>query len=74
MKSKLKNIRKGSDSVTQYLLKIKEARDYLSAAGVFFADEDNVILALNGLPPKYNTFRCVVRGRESVITLKEFRS
>ncbi|XP_070675658.1 uncharacterized protein [Malus domestica] len=50
------------------------ARDYLAAAGVYFVDEDIVILALNGLPPEYNTFRCVVRGRESVISLKEFRS
>ena len=74
MKSNLQNIRKGMDTISQYLLKIKEARDYLAVAGVFFVDEDIVILALNGLPPEYNTFRCVVRGRESVITLKEFRS
>ena len=56
------------------MLKIKEARDYLSATGVYFADEVIVILALNGLPEEYNTFRCVVTGRESVITLKDFRS
>ncbi|KAM1014397.1 hypothetical protein ACFX2C_044388 [Malus domestica] len=74
MKSNLQNIRKGSDNVSQYLHKIKEARDYLAAAWVYFADEDIVILALNGLPPEYNAFRCVVRGRESVISLKEFRS
>ncbi|KAM1411401.1 hypothetical protein COP1_024098 [Malus domestica] len=74
MKSNLQTIKKGSDSVSQYLQKIKEARDYLSAAGVHFADEDIVILALNGLPPEYNTFRCVIRGRENVISLKEFRS
>ncbi|KAM2804327.1 hypothetical protein COP1_045208 [Malus domestica] len=74
MKSNLQTIRKGSDNVSQYLQKIKEARDYLSAAGVHFADEDIVILALKGLPPEYNTFRCVIRGRENVISLKEFRS
>ena len=74
MKSNLHNIKKGADSVSQYLHRIKEARDYLSAAGVYFLDEDIVILALNGLPSEYNTFRTVIRGRESVITLKEFRS
>jgi hypothetical protein len=74
MKSNLQTIKKGSDSISQYLHRIKEARDYLSAAGVFFADEDIVILALNGLPTEYNTFRCVIRGRESVISLKDFRS
>ncbi|KAM1028551.1 hypothetical protein ACFX2K_041545 [Malus domestica] len=47
MKSNLQNIRKWSDNVSQYLHKIKEARDYLAAAGVYFADEDIVILALN---------------------------
>lgn len=38
------------------------------------SDEDIVILALNGLPSEYNTFRCVVRGREIVISLRDFRS
>ena len=74
MKSNLQTIKKGLDSISQYLHRIKEARDYLSAAGVFFADEDIVILALNGLPVEYNTFRCVIRRRESVISLKDFRS
>nr|XP_034930737.1 uncharacterized protein LOC118061423 isoform X1 [Populus alba] len=74
MKSNLQTIKKGSDSVAQYLHRIKEARDYLSAAGVYFADEDIVILALNDLPAEYNTFRCVIWGRESVISLKDFRS
>lgn len=67
MKSNLQSIKKGSDSISQYLHQIKEARDYLSAAGVLFADEDIVILALNCLPVEYNTFRCV-------FSLKDFRS
>ncbi|KAM2917392.1 hypothetical protein FF1_046188 [Malus domestica] len=74
MKSNLQTIKKGSDSITQYLQKIKETRDYLYAAGVYFFDEDIVILALNGLPIEYNTFQIVIRGRESVIALKEFRT
>jgi hypothetical protein len=74
MKSNLQTIKKGSNSISQYLHRIKKARDYFSVVGVFFADEDIVILALNGLPAEYNTFRCVIRGRESVISLKDFRS
>ncbi|KAM2587639.1 hypothetical protein TB1_044802 [Malus domestica] len=74
MKVDLQNVKKGSDSVSLYLQRIKAARDYLAVAGVVFTDEDIVILALNGLPAEYNTFRCVVRGRESVISLKEFRT
>ncbi|KAM1278507.1 hypothetical protein TB2_030316 [Malus domestica] len=74
MKVDLQNIKKGSDSVSMYLQRIKTARDFLATAGVIFADEDIVILALNGLPAEYNTFRCVIRGRENVISFKEFRS
>ncbi|KAJ6918083.1 hypothetical protein NC651_012338 [Populus alba x Populus x berolinensis] len=74
MKSELQTIKKGSDTVTQYLQKIKDARDHLSAAGVYFEDDDIVILALNDLPSDYNTFRCMVRGRDNVLSLKDFRS
>jgi hypothetical protein len=74
MKSNLQTIKKGADSISQYLHRIKEARDYLSVAGVYFANEDIVILALNSLPAEYNIFRCVIRGRESVISLNDFRS
>lgn len=74
IKSNLHNIRKGTDIVSQYILKIKKARDYLSVVGVYFADEDIVILEFNCLPSEYNIFRCRVRGRESIITLKEFLS
>ena len=74
MKSELQTIKKGSDTVTQYLQKIKDARDHLSAVGVYFEDDDIVILALNGLPSDYNTFRCMVRGRDNVLSLKDFRS
>jgi len=33
-----------------------------------------VILALNGLPSDYNTFRCMIRGRDNTLSLKDFRS
>ncbi|KAM2796776.1 hypothetical protein COP1_007868 [Malus domestica] len=74
MKVDLQNIKKGSDSVSMYLQHIKAARDFLAVAGVIFADEDIVILALISLPTEYNTFKCVIRGRESSISLKKFRS
>ncbi|CAN6564867.1 unnamed protein product [Malus baccata var. baccata] len=74
LKTELQNIKKGSDSVSQYFQRIKDVRDHLSAAGVFFEDDDIVILALKGLPVEYNTFRTVIRGRDNVISLKDFRS
>ena len=74
LKIELQNIKKESESVSQYLQRIKDARDHLSAAGVVFEDDDIVILAFKGLPAEYNTFRTLIRGREDVITLKDFRA
>jgi len=74
MKSELQNIKKGSEPVSHYLHKIKDARDHLFAAGVSFEDDDIVILAFNGLPLDYNTFRCMIRGRDNTLSLKDFRS
>ncbi|XP_070681689.1 uncharacterized protein [Malus domestica] len=69
MKSELQNIKKGSISI--YLQRIKEARDYLFVAGVQFNDDDIVILTLNGLSSEYNTLRSIIRGRENVTSMKD---
>ncbi|KAM2927639.1 hypothetical protein COP2_034965 [Malus domestica] len=69
----LYNMKKGSDLISQFLRRIKDARDGLSILGVTLADEDFVLIALNGLPTTYNTFKCVIRGREGVISLENFR-
>ncbi|CAN6715373.1 unnamed protein product [Malus baccata var. baccata] len=74
MKTELQNIKKGSESVFVYLQKIKDARDHLAAVGVHFDDDDIIILALKGLLAEFNTFQCVIRGRENIISLKDFKS
>ncbi|KAM1640052.1 hypothetical protein ACFXTN_009258 [Malus domestica] len=74
LKSELQTIKKGSDSITVYLEKIKEAWDLLFAAGVFFYDDDIVILTLNGLPAEFNTIRSMIKGCETVMSLKDLRS
>lgn len=43
LKSNLQTIKRRCNYVSQNLQRIKEAKDYLSAAGVTFAHEDNVI-------------------------------
>ncbi|XP_048444926.1 uncharacterized protein LOC125479521 [Pyrus x bretschneideri] len=74
LKTDLYNIKKGSDSISQYLRRIIEARDALSILGVTFPNEDIVIIALIGHPVDYNTFKCVIRGRENVISLEDFHA
>lgn len=63
MKFELQNIKKGNDSISLYLQRIKEARDYLFAASVKFDDNDIVILTLNGLSAEFNTIHSIIKGR-----------
>ena len=74
MKSELRTIKKGSKRMSQYLQRIKDARDHLTAASVYLEDDDILILALNGLSSDYNMFQCMVRGRDNLLSLKNFRS
>lgn len=74
LKTKLQNIKKGFETVSQCLQRIKDTRDHFSAAGVSSDDDDIIILALKGLPADYNSFRIVIRGRENVISLNDFRA
>ena len=74
MKSELQNIKKGSEPASHYLQRIKDAQDHLFAIEVYFEDDDIVNLALNSLLSDHNTFRCMVRDRDNVLSLKDFRS
>ena len=46
LKRELNNIKKGNDSVTQYLQKIKEARDKLTNVGIHIDDEEILHIVL----------------------------
>lgn len=73
MKIDLQNIKKGHESIDQYLQRIKDSRDQLAAVGVIISNEDIVIVALRGLPSEYNTTKAVIHGRENLVSLKELR-
>ena len=74
LQSELQTIKKGSEPMSQYLQRIKDTCDHLSTTGVYFEDDDIVNLALNGLSSYYNTFHYMVRGKDNVLSLKDFQS
>lgn len=74
LKIDLQNIKKGPETIDQYLQRIKDSRDQLATVGVTISDEDIVIVALRGLSFEYNTIITVIRGRESLVNMKELRS
>ena len=56
LKKQLHDVKKNSDSVSQYLQRIKEARDKLAAVGTIVDDEDLFHIVLKGLPSEYESF------------------
>ncbi|KAB2605030.1 hypothetical protein D8674_004747 [Pyrus ussuriensis x Pyrus communis] len=74
LKTELLTIKKGSDSVEKYMLRIKVLKDQLLAAGEVVSENDLIVAALAGLPAEFNMIRTVIVARETPISLKEFRA
>ncbi|KAB2620217.1 hypothetical protein D8674_039633 [Pyrus ussuriensis x Pyrus communis] len=74
LKTELHTIQKGGDSIDRYLLRLKNIREQLTAAGEFISDNDVIIAGLAGLPKEYAIIRTVILARESSISVKEFRA
>ncbi|XP_050124989.1 uncharacterized protein LOC126602198 isoform X1 [Malus sylvestris] len=74
LKTELHTIQKGIDMIDKFLLRLKNIRDQLNAAGEFISDNDVIIHGLAGLPKVYAIIRTIILARESSITLKDFRA
>ncbi|KAM1859212.1 hypothetical protein ACFX13_011546 [Malus domestica] len=74
LKTELHTIQKGGDSIDRYLLRLKNIREQLTAAGELIYDNDVIIAGLAGLPKEFAIIRTVILARESSISLKEFRA
>ncbi|XP_004300970.1 PREDICTED: uncharacterized protein LOC101292509 [Fragaria vesca subsp. vesca] len=74
LKTELRTLRKGAETIEKYLQRVKNARDQLLSVGVTIPDEDIIIVILNGLPDEYSTVRTVIEGRENPVTLRDLRS
>lgn len=55
LKTMLQNIKKGSLTVNEYLLKVKSAIDRLASVEQFISDADVIEAIFNWLPEDYDT-------------------
>ncbi|XP_070666954.1 uncharacterized protein [Malus domestica] len=74
LKTELHTIKKGTDTIEKYLLRLKHLNDQLLAAGEIISENDLIVAALAGLPSENNMIRTVVVAWETLMTLKEFRA
>jgi hypothetical protein len=74
LKRELHSIKKNSDSVTQYLQKIKEARDKLVSVGVFIDDEEILHIVLQGLPSDFHSFTSAMLTKNEAVKFEELHT
>ena len=71
LKIELHNLKKGSDSVSSYLQKVKNTRDKLIAVGILIDNEEMLHIILKGLPREYGAFCSAIRTRNEPVSFKE---
>ena len=70
LKLELQSIRKGNESMSSYLQRIKTTRDRLSAVGVLIDNEELLHTILKGLPKEYAPFASAIRTRDGILSLE----
>ena len=71
LKLELQSLKKGSDTVNEFLQKIKIARDKLLAVGVVVDNEELLRIVLQGLPKEFAHFCSAIRTRSDPITYEQ---
>ena len=71
LKLKLQSIKKGNETVSSLLQRIKTVKDKLSAVGVQSDHEELLHVILKGLPKKYAPFASTIRTRDRILSLEK---
>ena len=71
LKKQLHDVKKNIDTVTQYLQRIKESRDKLSAVGTIVDDEDLLHTVLKGLLFEYESFSTAMLTKSEPVSFEE---
>ncbi|KAJ9692772.1 hypothetical protein PVL29_011723 [Vitis rotundifolia] len=70
----LQTIRKGGLSMLDYMLRIRNICDNLTAVGELVSEQDQIMAILGGLGPEYNPFVVTITSRAEPISVEELQS
>lgn len=71
LKTQLQSVKKGNQSITEYIQKIKTSSDNLASAIYPVRDEDLILSTLNGLLAEYGPFKTAITTRTDPINIEE---
>ncbi|KAL5746231.1 hypothetical protein ACOSP7_027377 [Xanthoceras sorbifolium] len=67
----MQNLKKGSLTISDYILKMRSYADHLLSAGHFVSDQDVIMNVLHGLGLEYDSVIVHITSRQDEITLSE---
>ncbi len=70
LKLELQSIKKGNETITTYLQRIKTVSDKLSVVGVHTDHEELLHVILKGLPKEYAPFVSAIRTKDDLLSNK----
>lgn len=73
-RSELKNTKKGTRTINEYVLRIKAIVDSLVAVGDTITEQDQIDAILEGLPEEYSPFVMIMYGRTDPISVTDLES
>jgi hypothetical protein len=71
LKIELHNLKKGSETVSSNLQKVKNTRDKLIVVGTLIDNEEMLHIILKGLPKEYGPFCSAIRTRNEPVSFEE---
>ena len=71
LKKDLNNIKKNTNSISVYMLKIKECKDKLEVVGVIMEDGELLHIVLDGLPQNFHHFCLAMRTRSDTVSFEQ---
>uniref|UniRef100_A0A2N9HQR7 Reverse transcriptase Ty1/copia-type domain-containing protein n=1 Tax=Fagus sylvatica TaxID=28930 RepID=A0A2N9HQR7_FAGSY len=71
LKKQLHDVKKNTDTIIQYLQRIKEVRDKLAAVGTLIDDEDLLHIVLKGLSSEYEYFSFAMLTKNESVPFEE---
>lgn len=74
LKTQLQQVKKGTQTITDYLHSINIISDKLAAPGSLVADTYLLVYTINGLPKKYDPFVTSIRVRNPLVTTYELHA
>jgi|UniRef100_A0A2N9HAG4 hypothetical protein len=70
LKIELHNLKKGNESISSYLPKVKNTRDKLITIGTLIDNEELLHIILKELPREYGPFRFAIKTRNEPVTFE----